>query len=446
MRILHYFLGFPPYRTGGLTKFAMDLMRVQVQDGHKVYALWPGEMKLIQKKSVIKRRKNIDGIENYELINPLPVSLDEGIIKIDAYIKQGEVSMYESFLNKLFPEVVHIHTFMGLHKEFIDATIKLRIKTIFTTHDSFPICSKLTLYKFGEACTKDYDCKDCVLCNKSALSISKIKIMQSPLYRYLKNSIIVKAVRKKHRSAFFIDEKKTNIEIVCLEEKAREYKKLREYYIGMLEKIDIIHFNSTVTEEIYKRYFTPQNSKRISITHANIEDHRKDIKWSSQKILRITCLAPAKPFKGFEVLRKALDEIWEAGQHDFRLNVYSPVNNPTEYMRIVEKGYNYFELKEIFDNTDILVAPSVCYETFGFTVLEALSYGVPVIVSNHVGAKDIVGNGGIIVEAGDSEQLKKTILSLDSKKIEYMRKVIKEENKIKNINDFVQEINQLYKF
>ena len=40
------------------------------------------------------------------------------------------------------------------------------------------------------------------------------------------------------------------------------------------------------------------------------------------------------------------------------------------------------------------------------TVLEAVSCGVPVIVSDHVGAKDIIGGGGIVVKAGSCEELK----------------------------------------
>ena len=39
---------------------------------------------------------------------------------------------------------------------------------------------------------------------------------------------------------------------------------------------------------------------------------------------------------------------------------------------------------------DMLIVPSLCYETFGLVVLEALSFGVPVMVSATVGAKDIV--------------------------------------------------------
>ena len=48
-------------------------------------------------------------------------------------------------------------------------------------------------------------------------------------------------------------------------------------------------------------------------------------------------------------------------------------------------------IASVYDGMDVLVVPSIWKETFGFVVLEALSYGVPVIVSDNVGAKDIVG-------------------------------------------------------
>ena len=49
MRILHYGLGFPPYRTGGMTKFCMDIMAEQRNIGHDVALLWPGQ----DRKSVV---------------------------------------------------------------------------------------------------------------------------------------------------------------------------------------------------------------------------------------------------------------------------------------------------------------------------------------------------------------------------------------------------------
>ena len=70
MIILHYFLGFPPYRTGGLTKYAFDLMLSLKEKGHDVLALWPGEIKSYKSNPRIKKRKSISGIDNYEIINP----------------------------------------------------------------------------------------------------------------------------------------------------------------------------------------------------------------------------------------------------------------------------------------------------------------------------------------------------------------------------------------
>ena len=58
MNILHYSLGFPPYRRGGMTKYCMDLIDEQKKAGHKVSLLWPGKYKDSSPKCHIKKQKN----------------------------------------------------------------------------------------------------------------------------------------------------------------------------------------------------------------------------------------------------------------------------------------------------------------------------------------------------------------------------------------------------
>lgn len=445
MRILHYFLGFPPYRTGGLTKYAVDLMKAQVDDGHMVYALWPGKIKIFNKETLIKKRKSIHGINNYELINPLPVPLDEGINAFDSYMKPVNDGGYISFLKEVAPDIIHFHTLMGIHKEFIETASQLKIRTVFTTHDYFGICPKVTLYRFGEVCDYDQNCRRCIQCNRKPLSLKKIRILQSPLYRRIKDFKIIKIFRKYHRERFFLGEGQANSENIDIEEMSEKYRKLRKYYIGMLEQMDCVHFTSSISEKIYSKYITPKKSVVMTITHKDIADKKRNSDWRGSKILRITCLAPAKPFKGFQVLRKALDEIWDSGEHDFELRVYSPVKNPAPYMRINENGFRPRDLKEIFKETDVLAAPSIWYETFGFTVLEAISFGTPVIVSDHVGAKDIIHDGGMIVKAGNIGDLKEALLSMTSKKQKELRKNIEEHCPIKTWREFLEENYLLYK-
>lgn len=410
MKILHYFLGFPPYRTGGLTKYALDLAKSQVSDRHEVLALWPGQIKNYSAQPKIIEGKRVEGIRNLELINPLPVSLDEGINEFEAFTKPCDINIYLTFLKKESPDVIHIHTLMGMHKGFIQAANQLKIRTVMTSHDYFGFCPKVTLYRYGECCDNDSDCRNCIQCNLAPLSLKKIQLMHSPLYRWAKDTSIVKKLRKKHRGQFFGEATLPEMPDIDVDGMAKKYRDLRAYYVSMYESIDFIHFNSTVTEKVYKRYMAPKDSKVVSITHQGIRPQKRKKIDTGKKV--ILCLAPAKPFKGWNVLKEACNQLWAEGDN-IELRAYSSVQNVEPYMVVKEDGFTFDELEQMMNEADVLIAPSIWYETFGFTVQEALSYGVPVIVSDHVGAKDIVGDNGLIVKAGDVEELKRAIKSID---------------------------------
>ena len=229
------------------------------------------------------------------------------------------------------------------------------------------------------------------------------------------------------------------------QKKANEYKKLRNYYIKMFQKIDLIHFNSSITKSIYEAYFELPENKVVTISHKNIRTRHKSVENKKSNKLRITCLAPARPFKGYNVLIKALDELWDSGKCNFMLKMFNTVPDERKYLKVVENGFTQSDLPEIMSNTDVLVATSIWYETFGFTVLEALSFGIPVIVSDHVGAKDIVGNAGIIVKAGDISELKNVIEALinDPDNLSKLKDNAKKKE-VKTWKQFVDENYELY--
>ena len=297
MKILHYFLGFPPYRTGGMTKFAYDLMRTQLEQGSDVVALWPGQIKLLSSSIIIKPSKVVEGIKNFEIINPLPISYDEGIANVVAFTKECNPKVYETFLKKENPDAIHIHTLMGLHKEFVEVAKRLGIKTVYTTHDFFPICPKVTLYRNGMICDGCID--NCPNCNSTALSLNKIVLLQEPLYRKLKDSSVVKQFRKKHRSDF-LSEKAEKTSIVSSD----DYKRLRDYYLSILKLIDVIHFNSEITKNAYEKYLELNSSVVVPITHKDIQDRRSIKQFGSN--LRLSYLGPGGAGKGFFCLRRHL--------------------------------------------------------------------------------------------------------------------------------------------
>ena len=144
MKILHYALGFPPYRSGGLTKFCVDLMVQQAKEGHSVAMLWPGQMGFINKQVAIRKQKSEkikdQNIQSFEIINPLPVSFDEGIADVATFTKNSGNKAYEELLDEFQPDAIHVHTLMGIHKSFLETAKIKKIRLVFTAHDFFPIC------------------------------------------------------------------------------------------------------------------------------------------------------------------------------------------------------------------------------------------------------------------------------------------------------------------
>ena len=57
MRIVHYLLGIPPVRDGGLVKYVLDMAKVQHKFGEEVYILVPGPIHRKRAGSVKIRKK-----------------------------------------------------------------------------------------------------------------------------------------------------------------------------------------------------------------------------------------------------------------------------------------------------------------------------------------------------------------------------------------------------
>lgn len=433
MNILHYALGFPPYRTGGLTKFCMDLMHEQINEGHQVSMIWPGTITSIGGKTTIKQKRSVEGCGNYEIVNPIPVPYDEGIVDVSAFVASGDINVYNRFLETLRPEIIHVHTLMGLHENLLIAAKRLGIKLVFTTHDFFPICAKVTLFRDGMVCPDAMNCNSCPKCNLTALSLRKIQVLQSPAYRVLKNNPIVKHFRKTHRDEYLSGEQQTDANPTNL---VADYLQLRNHYSHLLDYMDFIHYNSSLAKGVYEQFMGVRKGAIIPITHADVRN-RKQIYHYNHTTLRITYLSAQSGAKGYYVLKKVLDKIWEKGK-DFELNVFFRPNEGAPYIRSHDR-YGYDQLGSIFNNTDVLIQPSIWYETFGFTVLEALSYGTPVIVSDHVGAKDILpGGGGIIINS--AAELEEVITSLTWDTLESMNKTIVKNFDVPTIQDCCKEI------
>jgi glycosyltransferase involved in cell wall biosynthesis len=432
MKILHYSLGVPPYRTGGLTKYSVDLMKSQVKSNHEVILLYPGHFSIFNfNKTRIIKNNDQWGIKVYEIVNPLPVSLLGGISKARKFQKSTDMENYLSFLKKILPDIIHIHTFMGLHKEFLIAAKKLKLKIVYTSHDYFGFCPKVNLIDYiDKICENSDGGEKCARCNLNSYSMNLIFLMQTRIYRNIKDSRVVKYLRsyKKARLAkenkLLIKEKynshkgkdkKQNINIQRMEmskDTINDYIDLRNYYINMFKMIDFFHFNSSIAQNEYRKLLELKGEV-ISISHSDIKDNRIIRNYCNNNPLKITYLGPISVYKGFYLLKDSLEKLMKEGINNWKLNIYGNSEDElSDYDKnfIIFNGrYNHKDLKNIFMDTDVLVVPSMWRETFGYVALEAYSYAVPAIITDNVGFKDVILNNetGLVISPNIEELGKK---------------------------------------
>ena len=295
MRILHYSLGFSPYRTGGMTKFCMDLLEQQIFDGHQTALIWPGRMGFFDQKVSIKSSEHGD-IQSFEVCGPLPVPYDEGISQCHMFTRDSGRETYEKLLEVFRPDIIHMHTLMGMHQSFLEAAKERGIRCVFTTHDYFPICPKVTMVRHGQVCPSAMDHTDCAGCNRTALPVGKIKILQSVIYRNIKDHLLVCRLRKRHRDSFLKGD--TGYKGSRGMGGTADYEMLRQHYFSFLKKMDVIHYSSTIAKTVYESFFHMPRSEVIGISHGDIKDYRKKKKFIPDR-LRIAYLGPQGEAKGF---------------------------------------------------------------------------------------------------------------------------------------------------
>ena len=204
----------------------------------------------------------------------------------------------------------------------------------------------------------------------------------------------------------------------------KKYQSLIDYYKDCFSIVDEFHFNSEVTRDTYRKYIVPKEEKIIPITHNGINDHRRK-KSFEDNCLKIGFVGSAAPYKGLSRLIMALKQL---NRNDkWRLDVWGDTIGQDESLPIYYRGkFTHSAIEMVYTTMDIMVVPSLCHETFGLVTLEALSYGVPVLVSDTVGAKDIV-----------KEYDSKFVFHSDEELVALLEQLVDDKSLLRNYNEAI---------
>ena len=409
MSVLHYTIGLPPERNGGSVQYAYGLMSEQAKT-EKVYALICGDTLFRGTVCRIKRSGVRNGFEVFRLTNPLTPTLIYGAS--EPLLQHRDVKIdydnIRSFIQSKGVRVMHMHTLMGMHMDVVRFIKSLGVTIVYTSHDFHGICTHYNLIDYDGRLCNEASPHRCARCNVAEPSDRFLRIANSTLYHLIKKSGVLSLLKKSKPA---VKGGVTDNPDICLtDERIGEYGGLIEYYKEYLGLIDKFHFNSSQTKEVFRHFLPNVDGKVIPVITSGISDKRKPL-FPGENV-RFGFIGSLNDYKGFPMLKKVTAELYSEGYDKFRIYAYpGGVTGIDSDCPLIEykPPYGYSEVSDIFYGLDCVIVPSKWYETFSLVALEALAHGRPVIVSDHVGAKDIVSDFNKDMVFSSHEQLKNLI-------------------------------------
>lgn len=362
MKICQIIYTYPPYATGGADMYAERISKELSNRGHEVVVITTCPYNgLSSLKPSIKMEDGIKvhrfyPLNIYSWINSAKKSILQKIIwnSLDFWNLHTYFTI-KKILEKENPDVVHIHTPIWISLSAFDAVKSAKIPSVFTVHDYLLLCRRtLLLHADGSVC--DEPKTVCKWYQKLSRKITgnKPNIVIAP------SQFIINMLKS---YGFF---QKTEFVKLALGTKLNNKKTKKDY-----ETIDILYAGTL-------------------INHKGVDILIKAFKNLKQDNIKLHILG-----KGTEE-----DSLKKLAENDGRIIFHGFLEGE--------------ELNNCYQNANITVVPSVCFDNSPLVIYESFMNGTPVVGSKIGGIPELIdeGHDGFLFEPGNSLDLEKILQRL----------------------------------
>jgi len=363
------------YPSGGDWTYVDNITTLYREKGHTVI---PFSMKDDRNFPSPWSRFFIENID-YKKIDKKSISAGLQVVKKSIYSTEAKQNL-ERLLDEIKIDLAHINVIHHYITPVILKTLKDRgIPILWTLHEYTPICPESTFISHGKICEKCfggafYHCAT-NNCKKGSLPASIVAATENYVhsflnyYQYVDHYLCPSMfLYDKFRSFNFFPEKLVQL-----------------YHGYQYNEVEAVQMASTgITEERY-----------------------------------IVFVGRLEKIKGAHTVLKALAEnpdihlkLVGTGTQEKELQAYAETNQMTNVTFMGKQSKK--QTLEIINGAEFLICPSEWYEVLGFTVVEAMALGKPVIGSDIGAIPEMVINGetGILFAPGNAPELSEKIRAL----------------------------------
>jgi glycosyltransferase involved in cell wall biosynthesis len=317
--------------------------------------------------------------------------------------------IFAGLLDEIQPEIIHLQNLFGFPIRLLEEATKRGIPVAMTEHGFNPICPTVHLFlENGEPCNLQPDCLVCHRCSRRAVSY--------PMFRFERAcNVLLSRVKNRRGLWIFLSWFKTAV--LRLSTSLRSTVQTRSGYLRrynemceMLRNLDLLHCISEVQaarlqkatgplKNLIVRPLVPPTVRRVAPVSRFATS---DAQVPTFVVLNIF---PSRDDKGWTYLQRVLT-LLEQHRSDFRVIWYAEAS--THHRCVEYRGrYSHADLDSIAASADACIMPSLWLETLGFTGVELLARGVPLICSDRCGVSQFVRNGvtGVIFEPSTEDNL-----------------------------------------
>jgi glycosyltransferase involved in cell wall biosynthesis len=419
MRILHIGFGFRPFRNGGLIEYAEDLMAAQVANGDTVGYFNAGRRYPWFRKPRLWRWRR-GGVHVFEVINS-PMVLDEYGSK-DPLLDVSEPHterLLRNVIKRFRPEIIHVQELSSLPLSVLQIVRESAVPSLMTLHDYLPLCPTLRLYDYlGQVCLQRDIGHKCVPCCTALSGTSAVIIQGTWRYEFKRilGPRLTKFLRQHKDSLRPVQHAfhrattprasaptKPTVENSTTADSAAAdaFQSRRDTAVARLNALDLVVAPSRRVKEIYQTLGV--TSGRLRTVNISV-DHLGRIKFRPlvhvpTPVTFITLNGCGSIAKGATLMRDAFVKLAaELPPNSFRLIVCGWIHPAAQELSSLPQtehrgSYHPRELDQLLEQAHVGIMPSIWEEAYGFTGIEMLAKGLPLIGNAMGGITDYLKPG-----------------------------------------------------